>query len=339
MSSSPVATQPRLPNTFIVGAPKSGTTSLYEWLKGHPDVFMSPFKEPCYFSRDLAWEESGYYLRYGVDRERYLALFEEAGAASRVGEASTRYLYSQDAPQLIAAEVADPRIVVMVRNPVDMMASLHAHKVAGGSEDLTSFADALDAEEDRRAGRRIPRDSNPKLSTYRDRARFGAQLVPWLETFGRERIAVLVLEQVMADPAAHFSRLLEFLGIDPTYRPASFAAHNPAHGSRGGAIGRLARSRLAQLVAWRLVPRVLGEARTLELVRRVVQSPILRRDSSKTEVPAELRRQLEAELAPDVRLLSDLVGQDLAALWFGPSTPDGRREPTTSAPAGGPART
>jgi hypothetical protein len=339
--SADVRSGGRLPNTFIVGAPKSGTTSLYEWLRGHPDIFMSPFKEPCYYARDLAWEQSGYYLRYGVDRERYLALFEDAGAAKRAGEASTRYLCSRDAPKLIAAEVPDPRIVVMVRNPVDMIASLHAHKVAGGTEDLTSLADALDAEADRRAGRRIPRDSNPKLSTYRDRARFGEQLVPWLEVFGRERVTVLVLEQVMPDPAAHYAALLEFLGVDPTYRPATFGAHNPAHGSRGGPLGRLARSRAAQVVAWRLVPRLLGEARTLELVRRVVQSPVLRRTSSRTEVPADLRSRLETELEPDVRLLSELTGQDLLTLWFGGGTAGAeQREPARPVPgrAGGAAR-
>lgn len=340
MSANGGARAPRLPNTFIVGAPKSGTTSLYEWLRGHPDVFMSPFKEPCYFSRDLAWEESGYYLRYRVDRERYLALFRDAGDAERVGEASTRYLFSRDAPQLIAAEAPDPRIVVMVRNPVDMIASLHAHKVAGGSEDLTNLAEALDAEDDRRAGRRIPRDSNPKLSTYRDRARFGEQLVPWLDAVGRDRVCVLVLEQVMADPATHFAALLDFLGIDPTYRPSTFAVHNPAHGSRGGPIGRLARSRAVQLVAWRLVPRLLGEARTLELVRRVVQSPLLRGRSSKSSVPADLRSRLEAELAPDVELLSTLLGQDLKSLWFGTGAAGTRTaEPARSLPgrAGGTA--
>lgn len=305
----------RLPNTFIIGAPKCGTTSLYEWLRGHPDVFMSPFKEPTYYARDLAWEDSGYYLRHGIDRGRYLELFEDAGSVARVGEASTRYLYSRDAPRLIAEETIDPRIVVMVRNPVDMIASLHAHKVASGTEDLPNLEDALDAEDDRRAGRRIPRNSNPWLSTYRDRARFAEQLVPWFETFGRERVKVQVLEQVMADPSVHFGTLLEFLEIDPAYRPETFEVHNPAHGSRGR-LGGLARSRLVQLVAWRLAPRLIGEARTLELVRKVVQSPLLRRDSTKPGVPAELRRQLETEFAPDVELLSELLRQDLAALWF-----------------------
>jgi len=332
---------PRMPNLFIVGAPKSGTTSLYEWLRDHADVFMSPFKEPCYFSRDLAWEDSGYYLRHGVDRARYLALFDDAGEATRVGEASTRYLYSRDAPTLIAEETSDPRIVVLVRNPVDMVASLHAHKVASGTEDLPDLAQALEAEGDRRRGLRIPSNSNPRLSTYRDRARFGEQLVRWFDVFGREGVHVQVLEEVMPDPASHYRALLEFLGIDPTYRPASFAVHNPAHGSRGGPLGSIARSRLAQFAAWRVLPRAIGEARTLELARRIVQSPLLRRTSSRPGVSAELRQRLEAEFAPDVQLLSQLLDRDLATLWFGRSTRDA--SPSETAPqvpgrAGGAAR-
>ena len=306
-----------LPNLFIVGAPKSGTTSLYEWLRNHPDVYMSPFKEPCYFARDLAWESSGYYLRYGVDRERYLALFAAADGAPRVGEASTRYLYSQDAPVLIASDTRNPRIVVMLRNPVDMIASLHAHKVASGTEDLPDLADALAAEEDRRKGRRIPRDSNPRLSTYTERARFGEQLARWFKVFGRERVHVMILERVMREPAEQFRDLLTFLEIDPEYRPSSFAAHNPAHGARAGLVGSLARSKPAQFAAWRLVPRILGQARTLELTRRLVQSPLLRTKASKAGVPADVRERLEVQLTPDVRALSKLLGQDLTALWFG----------------------
>ncbi|NJD30018.1 MAG: sulfotransferase domain-containing protein [Chloroflexi bacterium] len=311
----------RMPNLFIVGAPKSGTTSLYEWLRGHPEVFMSRFKEPCYFARDLAWETSGYYLRYGIDRQRYLALFDEAGTARRLGEASTRYLFSRDAPGLIKAETVDPRIVVMLRNPVDMAASLHAHKVASGTEDLTSFAEALSAEADRGQGRRIPRNSNPRLSTYRDRARFAEQLGPWLEAFGRGRVHVIILEQLVRNPAAGFRDLLEFLEVDSTYQPESFDAHNPAHGGRSGLLGAVARSRAVQFAVWRLLPLALGQVRTLTLTRRLVQSPLLRKRGDKPVVSPELRRRLEAELAPDVARLSDLLGQDLARIWFGRPDP------------------
>ena len=77
----------RTPDLFIVGAPKSGTTSLYEYLKGHPDVFMSVVKEPCYFSRDLALDDSGNFLVYERDEKLYYDLFAEAGNAKRAGKA------------------------------------------------------------------------------------------------------------------------------------------------------------------------------------------------------------------------------------------------------------
>ena len=317
----------RLPDLFIAGAPKCGTTSLYEWLKGHPEIFMARFKEPCYFARDLALEPSGYYLRYGADRERYLALFADARGAKRVGEASTRYLYSRDAPRLIVDEIDDPHVVVMLRNPVDMIASLHSHKLAGGTEDLEDLGDALAAEEDRRQGRRIPRDSNPLLSTYRDRALFGEQVARWFDIVGRERVHVLILEDVIRDPDRHFQGLLEFLGVDPTFRPSTFAGHNPAHGAQTKLLGTIARSRPVQFAVWRVLPRALGEERTLELTRRLVQSRVFRRRASvKSGVPIELRRQLEAELAHDVERLSKLLDQDLTTTWFGVSLPSSRPE-------------
>jgi Sulfotransferase family len=314
----------RMPDLFIVGAPKCGTTSLYEWLKDHPEIHMSPFKEPCYFARDLALETSGYYFRYGEDRERYLALFSEAGPAKRLGEASTRYLYSKDAPGLIAAEASDPRIVVMLRNPVDMIASLHAHKLGSGTEDLADLGDALAAEDERREGRRLPGNSNPLLSTYTDRAMFGEQLARWFDVFGRERVRVMIFEDVVRSPEAHFASLLEFLDVDPAYRPATFAAHNPAHGSRGKIAGAIARSRPVQFAMWRLVPLVIGDVRTLELTRRLAQGRLVRRPiAGKAEVPVELRRRLEAKLTPDVERLSGLLHYDLVSRWFraGTSTP------------------
>jgi hypothetical protein len=311
-----------MPDLFIVGAPKSGTTSLYEWLKGHPEVFMTPVKEPCYFSRDLAADKSGNFLRYDLDRARYLALFEAAGeGAKRVGEASTRYLYSKDAAGLIAAEQPDARIVAILRNPVDMIASLHAHKLAGGTEDLESLEAALDAESERHAGRRIPRDSNPYLATYRDRARFGEQIPRWFDAFGPERVQVILFEEMVRDPAAQFRRLLDFLDIDPEYQPESFAAHNPAHGARGGVMRTVARSTPVQFAAWKVLPAVLGDARTRSLARRFGHSKLRRRTVARAEVPAELRRRLEQEFAPDVARLSGLIGRDVAALWFGQRTP------------------
>ena len=307
----------RIPDLFIIGAPKCGTTSLFEYLKGHPQVFMSSVKEPNYFARDLAFDPSDQSMRYGRDEARYLALFDGAGDAKWAGEGSTRYLYSHDAPQLIKAASPDARIVAMVRNPVEMAHSLYEHKVAAGTEDVADFAQALTAENDRQAGRRIPPHSNPKLATYRDRARFGEQLARWFDLYGHDRVHVIVLEDMVADPTGQFRRLLQFLEVDPGWRPASFATHNVAHGTRSKALQSVLLSRPMQWAAWRALPQVVGDARARQLVSRFSHSPLRRRTIVREPIAPDLRRELEDDLMPDVKLLSTQLGRDMGTLWFG----------------------
>lgn len=305
------------PNLFIVGAPKSGTTSLYEYLKGHPQVFMSVVKEPCYFAADLAFDHSGNFLVYERDAKLYEDLFAEAGDARLLGEGSTRYLYSHDAPALIHGASPDARIIAMLRNPVDMIHSLHAHKLAAGTEDIADFEEALDAEADREQGRRLPAHSNPKLSTYRDRAKFGEQLPRWFDQFGRDRVRVIIFEDMVKDTPGEFRSLLEFLGVDPTYVPESFAAYNTAHGARSTFIRRVLNGRFPQWLVWGLLPRIIGDTRTRGLVRRFRHSWFHRKPISKGKLSPELRRRLEDDFAPDVARLSGLLGRDMSQLWFG----------------------
>src|SRR3954462_1224231 len=123
----------RKPNFLIVGAAKSGTTSLFEYLRGHPDVFMPDVKEASYFAGA------------GVKNEAdYLALFREAGPARAVGEASGAYLYLPDTARAIH-DLLGPRvrIIVILRNPIDMAYSLWGHMVREGGEQL-GFFDALE---------------------------------------------------------------------------------------------------------------------------------------------------------------------------------------------------
>lgn len=305
------------PNLFIIGAPKSGTTSLYEYLKGHPQVFMSVVKEPCYFAADLAFDHSGNFLVYERDAKLYDELFTEAGDAKLLGEGSTRYLYSHDAPALIHKASPDARIIAMLRNPVDMIHSLHAHKLAAGTEDITDFEEALNAEADRAQGRRLPAHSNPKLSTYRDRAKFGEQLPRWFDEFGRDRVRVIIFEDMVKDSAGEFRSLLEFLGVDPTYVPESFAAYNTAHGARSTFIRRVLNGRFPQWLVWGLLPKLIGDTRTRGLVRRFRHSWFHRKPITKGKLSPALRRRLEDDFAPDVARLSSLLGRDMSQLWFG----------------------
>jgi hypothetical protein len=321
----------RIPDLFIIGAPKSGTTSLYEYLKGHPQVFMSVVKEPCYFSRDLALDDSGNFLVYGRDEKLYYDLFEDAGDAQRAGEGSTRYLYSTDAPALIHDVSPDAHVIAMLRNPVDMIHSLHAHKLAAGTEDEPDFEKALAQEADRHAGRSIPKHSNRRLATYRDRAMFAEQLPLWFDTFGGDRVHVGILEDMVRDPAAEFRKVLEFLDVEATWQPESFAAHNTAHGARSMLIRRALNGRIPQWLAWRALPRLIGDTRTRGLVRDFRHSWFHRKKIDKGALSPELRRRLEDEFMPDVTKLSQMLGRDFGALWFKRPVLTGDAAPTALA--------
>src|SRR5882762_3511359 len=129
-----MSARPQLPNFFIVGAPKAGTTSLYWYLDQHPQVYMSPIKEPNYFAAEIREENFDPKLdtrglreflsgpmrekRFGgivADWEDYLRLFASANNESALGEASVAYLWSPTAPQRIAGRIPDAKILVMLR--------------------------------------------------------------------------------------------------------------------------------------------------------------------------------------------------------------------------------
>jgi hypothetical protein len=306
---------PRRPDLFIIGAPKCGTTSLYEYLEGHPQIYMSPVKEPFYFAPDAVRTTHKQFI-YGRDDAAYLALFAGARNEQRVGEASTRYMLSEVAPRLVREFQPAARLVAMVRNPVDMLPALHNERVSLGLEPITDFEQALAADVDRRAGRRLPVGTDPLLAEYRAHAYYGAQLQRWIDTFGRAALHVVVFDDFVADPPAELRRLLEFLEVDPDYQPGSFGARNQSHRTRAWA-NTLASTRPVAWVAHGLLPRVVGSGRAARARRRMRHSPLLRRPYRREPVPPALRSALEAEFAADVAHLSRIVGRDLGALWFG----------------------
>lgn len=305
----------RRPDLFIIGAAKCGTTSLYEYLRGHPEIFMSPAKEPRYFAPDLD-SGSGHDLRHGRDEQRYLALFEEARDEKRLGEASVRYIYSSKAPRLIREFQPNPYIVAMIRNPVDMMYSMHNQRASEGAEEIADFVQALAAEQDRLAGRGVPEGTNPALTVYRPRARFSEQLPRWFDTFGRERVHVIILEDMVRDPAGTFRNLLEFLDVDPGYQPESFAAYNRSHAPRSRRLRTLTKSRLPQWLVWELLPRVVGDRVTRGSVRAFRHSSLNRRAAPRVPLSLELRARLQEEFDPEVVRVGQLLGRDLTDVWW-----------------------
>jgi hypothetical protein len=295
----------RRPDFFMVGAPKCGTTSLHRWLVGHPDIFMPVRpKEPMFFVNDRL---AHFGMVYPDDLPRYLALFGAAGRARRVGEASTSYLEAPEAAGRIHEFNPEARVIAMLRDPVEMIASLHAMRVSQGLEHMADLSAAL-ADERRRPGFGVVGDQSS--IRYRDRTRFATMLRPWFETFARERVNVVILEDVAAQPAVEFRRTLQFLEVDPAYSPPSFARHNEREWPRSLFLARV-QARLRGFRssdgAW---DRLAGRA--YHLLGRVNRA----RGVEPRPIPNDLRRQLRDELGPDVDALSRLLGRDMRQVWW-----------------------
>jgi hypothetical protein len=291
----------RRPDLFIVGAPKCGTTALYAYLRRHPDIFMSPLKEPHFFGTDLEFAD-----RAALGEREYLACFARAGDHRLAGEASVWYLYSTRAAAEIRAFNPDARILVMLRNPVDVMAALHAERRLQGSEDVADFGAALDAEAARRAGHDRPRRGMRDAGLYRAVVRFPDQLARYLETFGRDRVHVIVFDDLRADAEAVGRETLQFLGVRPEVA-GPFVAENARRRPRSA---RLARALHAP-------PRALqslGRAVLSRPARAAILARLRRLNSHaapRAPVPPQLRRRLQADVLPEVTRLSGILGRDL----------------------------
>jgi hypothetical protein len=243
-----MSTRAHRPNLFIVGAPKCGTTSLYHYLAQHPNVYMCPVKEPRYWSDDLRAQgrafHAGLYRRHlrswrglltlpgcawrhrhihpeqllGIDSfEVYLALFDAADPSRHryLGEASPDSLWSRTAAARIAAFNPDARIIIMLRDPVAYIGSIHREALSGTvGETVRSLDRALDLEARRRAGTAVPCTVRYPYSVfYRDQAHFDEQVQRFLDCFPKEQVHFVLLEDLAESAERAWRGVLDFLGL------------------------------------------------------------------------------------------------------------------------------
>lgn len=292
------------PDFFVVGAFKSGSTALYEQLRRHPQIFMPFHKEPLFFGDDLT-------RRYGrMSLDDYLRLFRGAKPGQRVGEASTWYLYSTSAAMEIREFAPDAQILVVLRNPVDVMYAQHNQLIFNVIEDIIDFEQALSAEEDRRGGRRIPPGPiNVENLFYRHSVRFAEQLERYFDVFGRDRVHVMLYDDLRRDGEAEVRRALEFLGVDPSLAAAPPTANE----------SRRVRSPLVQrlIFAPKLLLPLAPFLRRFPLVRGLRAKLLEMNSQAKPRPPMDhdLRRRLTEEMAPQIIRLGTLIDRDLSS-WL-----------------------
>lgn len=195
------------PNLFIIGAAKAGTTSLHDYLGGHPQIFMSNPKEPGFFTPTVGY--------YPTDVEWYLSLFREAGDARWVGESSTHYTKlptHTGAPERIADFCDSPRFIYLMRDPIDRIISQWWHGVRQEGQQRVwhrSMATAVNKE--------------VEFTAFSD---YAMQLQPYFETFGRDRVLVLTFEELVAEPDRVLREVFTWLGVDPVLAPGRLEKRN-----------------------------------------------------------------------------------------------------------------
>lgn len=298
----------RIPDFYLVGAPKCGTTAMNQFLSQHPEIFIPSCKEFHYFGSDLELRN------YSISKQEYLSYFQEAGSEQLAGEASVYYLMSKCAAKEIKALNADSRIIAMLRDPMDMIPSQHSQLLRAGNEFIVDLDEALDAEPERRTGSKLPPKGNKVMNKaffYSEIARYSEQVERYFKTFGRKNVHIILYEDFKKDPASIYRGILEFLGVDSSFQP-EFSYINTNR-------------QIKILWLWQLIkfpPQSLRQIWRTILPNKV-RGSVLRRLShvyskkgSREKLPENTSTRLQAMYSDDVKQLESILGRDLSC-WLG----------------------
>jgi ATP-binding cassette subfamily B protein len=314
---APAAARGRVPDFFIVGQPKSGTTALYETLKRHPQIYMPKGKEPWFFAPELHVRTPPRPEGTPGTLEEYVKLFEAAGPEQRVGEATALYLWSQTAAQRIAEVQPAARIIAILREPASFLHSLHLQFLQTYVETEGDLRKALALEDERRAGRSLPRHTYwPDALLYSEHVRYVDQLRRYHAAFGAEQVQVLIYDDFRADNDATVREVLRFLEVDdavlpdvpqanPTVRPRSQRLHALVHAL---SVGHGPLSTSAKEAIKTLTPQGVRRQALYAAQQRVVFA-------EPEPADAQLVRELRMRYKPEVEALSEYLGRDLVTLW------------------------
>lgn len=295
----------RKPNFFIVGAPKCGTTALHAYLGTHPNFFLCKPKEPNYFSTDFPTH------RYVTEEKDYLRLFLNASDEETMcGDASAWYLYSREAIPNIREFDPQAKIIAMVRNPVDMVPSLHGmllHNFAENEEDIER---AWELQSLRCAGKGFARDRNkrfdPKTCLYTDVCKLGVQIERLFDVFPREQVHIIVFDDFVSDTKTCYENVLDFLQL-PSDGRTEFPPEN---------VRRQFHSQHLAWLIWKIrdvgssVKRKLGIVRSFDILDRLHRFNELKEE--RPELKAEFKGKLVAEFRVDIEKLENLIQRDLS---------------------------
>lgn len=294
------------PNFFLAGAPKSGTTALYRYLKDHPNIYLPDLKEPHFFATDLP------HMRSTVSRDEYEELFRDAKNENAVGEASTNYIYSHDAPENILEYAPEARIIFVIRNPIEFVQSLHAHLLYKDSETIPDLEKAWEQNKARRRGRKIPsRCDTPHLLDYHSAGLFSNHLNRYRETFGPEKIKIILFDDFKSDNCQVYRRILSFLDIEYRGRE-TFEKHNIRRKHRFAFLRSIVQRRdFPFLNIWRKFKDFLGIDFSIVGTLRSLNTD----RTTGSKLSRGFKKRLNEAFREEIHNIEEIVSRDLSH-WF-----------------------
>ncbi len=302
-----------LPNFLLIGAVKAGTTALYHYLRQHPEIYMSPNKEPQFFAYE-GWrpdpihpqtdvihpEARGRLSPYMVSEyTNYRALFSGVHGETAIGEASAHYLHLPRAIDRIRHYIPDVRLFGVLRHPADRAYSAFLHLRRTGEEAIEDFAAAL-AQEDERV-----RQDCSLIWAYRRLGFYAEPVRQYLEAFDPAKIRFYLYDDFTNDPRALLKDMFTFLEVDPEFEPDTSVKHNFAGLPRSRKLQHLLRYDRT----WSPLYKALVPENRRQRIRFALQKLTL---APPPEMPIQLRAALTAEYREDILKLQDLIDRDLS---------------------------
>jgi sulfotransferase family protein len=306
-----------IPDFFVVGHPKCGTTALHQMLNLQPEIFMPDSKEPWFFAEELHWRTPP--RPEGTPRtlSEYAEWFTAARADQTVGDGTAYYLWSKTAAANIASVNPGARIVAILREPASFLRSLHLQLLEVYTEVEPDLERAMELEAERGQGRSVPRHTYfPQMLLYSEFVRYSEQLQRFYAAFPADQVKVLIYDDFRADNDGTVAEVCRFLGVDDhapvasleanqTVRPRSQRVNELVHAV---SVGRGPVSHAVKGAIKAVTPEQARRRALRALKRRAVFAPPRAPD------PAVMRR-LRIRYRDEVVAAGELLGRDLVRLW------------------------
>lgn len=312
-------TQYKLPDFIVVGANKGGTTSIYHYLQQHPQVYLSPIKEPHYFSKDIDVQlfnrefaqnklqdiqkyvdgdmQEEYHAAFIRNPEQYRKLFKNVKDEKAVGELSTSYLYSAVAAEEIKKELGDIRIIICLRNPVERAYSHYRMNIWTGNNNEFDFYKALLADY-----HHIPKAwGNAHL--YVEIGMYYEQVKRYIDMFGRDNVKIIFTEDMRDDAQGVVKELYRFVGVDDQFTADTSKKYNEVYTPKFRNFTYTLNKLGIRTVFKKLAPQGL---------KNFIVKVLFRSKKEKGAISPEAKQFLLEKYTDDIKKLSVLLDKDLS---------------------------